>query len=41
MKASRLCPCLLWPTGEDVLKVVVEPAVEDPTATAGPSQVAK
>jgi hypothetical protein len=28
------------PTGEDVLKVVVEPAVEDPTAAAGPLQVA-
>ena len=29
------------PTVEDVLKVVAEPAVEDPTATAAPSQVAK
>jgi hypothetical protein len=32
-------------TGEDALKVVAEPAVEpaaeDPTATAGPSQVAE
>jgi hypothetical protein len=29
------------PTVEDALKVVAEPAVEDPTATARPSQVAK
>jgi hypothetical protein len=33
------------PTGEDAVKVVVEsaaePAAEDPTATAGPSQVAE
>jgi hypothetical protein len=29
------------PTGEDALRVVAEPAAEDPTATAGPSQVAK
>jgi hypothetical protein len=29
------------PTVEDALKVVAEPAVEDPTAAAGPSQVAK
>jgi hypothetical protein len=29
------------PTGEDALKAVVEPAAEDPTALAGPSQVAK
>jgi hypothetical protein len=29
------------PTGEDTLKVVAEPAAEDPTATAGPSQVAE
>jgi hypothetical protein len=29
------------PTGEDALKVVAEPAVEDPTATVGPSQVAE
>jgi hypothetical protein len=33
------------PTGEDALKVVAEPAaepaVEDPTAAAGPSQVAE
>eukprot|EP00267_Zea_mays_P053346 XP_020406460.1 actin cytoskeleton-regulatory complex protein PAN1-like [Zea mays] len=28
------------PTGEDTLKVVAEPAAEDPTATAGPSQLA-
>jgi hypothetical protein len=29
------------PTAEGSLKVVAEPAVEDPTAAAGPSQVAK
>jgi hypothetical protein len=29
------------PTVEDALKVVAELAVEDPTATAAPSQVAK
>ena len=29
------------PTVEDALKVVAEPAVEDPTSAAGPSQVAK
>jgi hypothetical protein len=29
------------PTVEDALKVVAEPAVEDPTPAAGPSQVAK
>ena len=29
------------PTGEDALKVVAEPAAEDPTAAAGPSQVAE
>jgi hypothetical protein len=29
------------PTGEDATRVVVEPAVEDPTAAAGPSQVAE
>jgi hypothetical protein len=29
------------PTVEDTLKVVAEPAVEDPTPTVGPSQVAK
>jgi hypothetical protein len=29
------------PTGEDALKVVGEPAAEDPAATAGPSQVAE
>jgi hypothetical protein len=29
------------PTGEDALRVVAEPAVEDPTAAAGPSQVAE
>jgi hypothetical protein len=29
------------PTVEDALKVVAEPVVEDPTAAAGPSQVAK
>jgi hypothetical protein len=28
-------------TGEDALKVVAEPAAEDPTAAAGPSQVAE
>jgi hypothetical protein len=28
-------------TGEDTLKVVVEPAAGDPTAAAGPSQVAE
>jgi hypothetical protein len=27
------------PTAEDALKVVAEPAVKDPTAAAGPSQV--
>ena len=27
--------------GEDTLKLVVEPAVEDPTPAVGPSQVAK
>jgi hypothetical protein len=29
------------PTGEDALKAVAEPAAEDPTALAGPSQVAE
>jgi hypothetical protein len=29
------------PTGEDALKVVAEPAAEDPTAVAEPSQVAE
>jgi hypothetical protein len=29
------------PTDEDALRVVSEPAAEDPTATAGPSQVAE
>jgi hypothetical protein len=29
------------PTTEDALKVVAESAAEDPTAVAGPSQVAK
>jgi hypothetical protein len=29
------------PTGEDVLKAVAEPAAEDPTALAKPSQVAE
>jgi hypothetical protein len=29
------------PTGEDALKVVAEPAAEDPTAAVRPSQVAK
>jgi hypothetical protein len=29
------------PTGEDALKVAAEPAAEDPTAAAGPSQVAE
>ena len=29
------------PTVEDALKVVAEPAVEDPTVAAAPSQVAK
>jgi hypothetical protein len=29
------------PTGEDALKVVAEPAAEDPTTAAGPSQVAE
>ena len=29
------------PTGEDTLKVVAEPAAEDPMALAGPSQVAE
>jgi hypothetical protein len=29
------------PTVEGALKVAAEPAVEDPTAAAGPSQVAK
>ena len=29
------------PTGEDALKAVVEPAAEDPTALAEPSQVAE
>ena len=29
------------PTGEDASKAVVEPAVEDPAAAAGPSQVAE
>ena len=29
------------PTVEDALKVVAEPIAEDPTAAAGPSQVAK
>jgi hypothetical protein len=29
------------PTAEDALKVVAEPAAEDPTTAAGPSQVAK
>jgi hypothetical protein len=29
------------PTVKDALKVVVEPTVKDPTAVAGPSQVAK
>ena len=29
------------PTTEDALKVVAEPAAEDPTVAAGPSQVAK
>jgi hypothetical protein len=28
------------PTGEDASEAVVEPAVEDPAAVAGPSQVA-
>jgi hypothetical protein len=27
------------PTGKDALRVVAEPAAEDPTAAAGPSQV--
>jgi hypothetical protein len=31
----------LAPTGEAAPKVVAEPAVEDPAATVGPSQVAK
>jgi hypothetical protein len=29
------------PTSEGALKVVAEPAAEDPTATTGPSQVAE
>jgi hypothetical protein len=29
------------PTGEDTLKVVVEPGAEDPASVAGPSQVAE
>jgi hypothetical protein len=29
------------PTGEDVARVVAEPAAEDPTTAAGPSQVAE
>jgi hypothetical protein len=29
------------PMGEDALRVVAEPAAEDPTATAEPSQVAE
>ena len=29
------------PTGEDALKVVGEPAAEDPAASVGPSQVAE
>jgi hypothetical protein len=29
------------PTGVDALRVVAEPAAEDPTAAAGPSQVAE
>jgi hypothetical protein len=29
------------PTGEDALKVMAEPATEDPTAVAEPSQVAE
>ena len=29
------------PTGEDTLKVVGEPAAEDPAASTGPSQVAE
>jgi hypothetical protein len=29
------------PTGEDALKVVAEPAAEDPTTAVGSSQVAK
>jgi hypothetical protein len=29
------------PRSEDALKVVAEPAAEDPTAVAGPSQVAE
>ena len=29
------------PTSEDVVRVAAEPAAEDPTATAGPSQVAE
>jgi hypothetical protein len=29
------------PTGEDALKVVAEPAAEDPTTAVGPSQVAE
>ena len=29
------------PTSEDALRVAVEPAAEDPTAAAGPSQVAE
>jgi hypothetical protein len=29
------------PTGEDALRVVAEPAAEDPIAAAGPSQVAE
>jgi hypothetical protein len=29
------------PTGEDALRVAAEPVAEDPTAAAGPSQVAE
>ena len=29
------------PAGEDALRVVAEPAAEDPTTAAGPSQVAE
>jgi hypothetical protein len=29
------------PTGEDAARVVAEPAAEDPTTAAGPSQVAE
>jgi hypothetical protein len=39
--ASEDLPSAPAPMGEDALKAVVEPAVKDPAAVVGPSQVAE